>query len=175
MLDFKAMRETDNIKDAKIIIEMLIEAFEDKFHAIGIIYGLSTIGLRCNNPQEFYKALKLIQNASKMDFEKKEDLEDPVFWAAENWDDLSIQYWDLTTEEAEERAKIESEKVEAKASTVGKRNENTYQTQLKRLERLEPRLKKKSKFKKLRTFKEVRKNCGRKKKSGSKIEKKSWD
>ena len=189
MLDFAAMRKVKNIDNAKAIIETLIEAFEDKYHALGVVYGLSTIGLRCNNPQEFYKALRLIQNATKHDVEKKAD---PVLWVAENWDDMSVKFWDLTQEEIEEREKTEEESKKPNIAKAGDRTAEAYTNKLEQLQKVEPALKKEpkkepkdkknnpektknNKFKRLKTFKEVRANCGRKKKSGSKIEKRSWD
>ena len=184
MLDFAAMRKVKNIDEAKTIIETLIEAFEDKYHALGIVYGLSTIGLRCNNPQEFYKALRLIQNATKHDVEKKAD---PVLWVAENWDDMSVKFWDLTQEEIEEREKTEEESKKPNIAKAGDRTAEAYTNKLEKLQKKEPALKtepkdkkppektKNNKFKRLKTFKEVRANCGRKKKTGSKIEKRTWD
>ena len=184
MLDFAAMRKVKNIDNAKAIIETLIEAFEDKYHALGVVYGLSTIGLRCNNPQEFYKALRLIQNATKHDVEKKAD---PVLWVAENWDDMSVKFWDLTQEEIEERQKTEEESKRPEIAKAGDRTAEAYTNKLEQLQKKEPALKtepkdkkpqektKNSKLKRLKTFKEVRANCGRKKKTGSKIEKRTWD
>ena len=184
MLDFAAMRKVKNIDNAKAIIETLIEAFEDKYHALGVVYGLSTIGLRCNNPQEFYKALRLIQNATKHDVEKKAD---PILWVAENWDDMSVKFWDLTQEEIEEREKTEEESKKPNIAKAGDRTAEAYTNKLEKLQKKEPALKtepkdkkppektKNNKFKRLKTFREVRANCGRKKKSGSKIEKRSWD
>jgi|VirMetMinimDraft_7_1064189.scaffolds.fasta_scaffold09210_5 hypothetical protein len=188
MLDFAEMRKIKNIDDAKAIIEKLIEAFEDKYHALGVVYGLSTIGLRCNNPQEFYKALRLIQNATKHDVEKKAD---PILWVAEHWENMSVQFWDLTQEEIEERQKTEEESKRPEIAKAGDRTAEAYTNKLEQLQKKEPALKKEpirepilknkpgrpknGQFKRLKTSKEVRKQCGRKKKSGSKIEKRTWD
>ena len=89
--------------------------------------------------------MRLIQNATKHDVEKKAD---PVLWVAENWDDMSVKFWDLTQEEIEERQKTEEESKRPEIAKAGDRTAEAYTNKLEKLQKKEPALKTEPKDKK---------------------------